>query len=825
MDNASGHTMNLANSIIGVSILAMPYCFKQCGILLSVLILLISSIMSRLACHFLLKSAIKARRKTFEFLAFHVFGSLGKFSIEIGMIGFQLGACVAFFVVMGDLGPAIVSEMTGAVVGSALRNSVLIALAVFCVLPLGLLRNVDSLNGVSKATVGFYCCLVLKIVLEALPHIFTGDWVSEVVIWRPAGILQCLPIFSMALSCQTQLFEIYQAIPNASLEKMNSLIKIAVNICTWVYIFVGAFGYIAFFQKPFTGNVLLSFKPTITSDVIKMGFVLSLAFSFPLVIFPCRASLYSLLYKGPYTSLHEGAPTNYIPEVKFKMLTLVIVTVSLVIGIIIPNIELVLGLVGSTIGVMICVIFPVTCFICISPKNTNERILAQIMLFVGIIVMVLGTYANLYAFEEAKLSIVTEKNPPQPEIMKPQVIQPEKPVVIDIPTTIKVVASEEKKKKPPDEVKIEAPLEEKKVEVRHEPPQPEERVKVEEVRHEPPQPEERVKVEEVRREPPQPEEPVETPKPVEEKKIEEKQGPVVEPVQPPEEPKEDKVAKKNEEVDNEAIKKEETELKEEEDKKVKDSNQILIDTIQKQNEVQKEMVEQQKKLIEVIQKHQEIVQNKDIDKVNEEKVKAVKQIESIARKAIESISGKDAKLGLPKKEEQEEGQKRVEEIPKKNTEDKLVDKVEKIEEKEKIVEEINLVKNESGNIKMVPLPIALAKANNVTLENKIPEQKDTPKDKESEIKNMRRDILSENDENKARVKRDVAEEKIDKLNKAMKEVCNEMNKLTSTEKPLIKMLCKLSEPELVQADLGLDQNGKFHDVKPQKRDLKQFSEK
>ncbi|EFA00767.1 putative sodium-coupled neutral amino acid transporter 10 [Tribolium castaneum] len=815
MDNASGHTMNLANSIIGVSILAMPYCFKQCGILLSVLILLTSSIISRLACHFLLKSAIKARRKTFEFLAFHVFGTLGKFSIEIGMIGFQLGACVAFFVVMGDLGPAIVSEMTGAVVGSALRNSILIALAVFCVLPLGLLRNVDSLNGVSKATVGFYCCLVLKIVVEALPHIFTGDWVSEVVIWRPAGILQCLPIFSMALSCQTQLFEIYQAIPNASLEKMNSLIKIAVNICTWVYIFVGAFGYIAFFQKPFTGNVLLSFKPSITSDVIKMGFVLSLAFSFPLVIFPCRASLYSLLYKGPYTSLHEGAPTNYIPEVKFKMLTVIIVTVSLVIGIIIPNIELVLGLVGSTIGVMICVIFPVTCFICISPKNTNERILAQIMLFVGVIVMVLGTYANLYAFEEAKLNIVTEKNPPQPEIIKPQVIQPEKPVVIDIPTTIKVIASEEKKKKPPDEVV--APLEEeKKVEVRHEPPQPEA------------PPEERVKVEEVRHEPPQPEEPPETPKPVEEKKIEDKgdkQGPVVEPVQPPEEPK------KNEEVDIEAIKKEETELKEEEDKKAKDSNQILIDTIQKQNEVQKEMVEQQKKLIEVIQKHQEIVQNKDIDKVNEEKVKAVKQIESIARKAIESISGQDAKLVLPKKEvkEEEKVPERVKETPKveetkQKTEDKLADKV---EEKKQVVEEINLVKNETSSIKMVPLPIALAKANNVTLENKVSEQKETPAklNKESEIKNMRRDILSDNDENKARVKREVAEEKIDKLNKAMKEVCNEMNKLTSTEKPLIKMLCKLSEPELVQADVGLDQNGKFQDVKPQKRDLKQFSEK
>lgn len=96
-------------------------------------------------------------------LAFHAFGALGKFIIEIGIIGFLLGTCIAFFVVMGDLGPEIIEEITGAKATSTMRTSILMALALFCVLPLGLLRNVDSLAGVSKATIGFYCCLVLKV--------------------------------------------------------------------------------------------------------------------------------------------------------------------------------------------------------------------------------------------------------------------------------------------------------------------------------------------------------------------------------------------------------------------------------------------------------------------------------------------------------------------------------------------------------------------------------------------------------------------------------------------------------------------------------------
>lgn len=78
---------------------------------------------------------------------------------------------------------------------------------------------------------------------------------------------------------------------------MDSIVAKAANICTSVYIFVGTFGYIAFSTQPFSGNILMNFSPSATSDVIKLGFIFSVAFSFPLVIFPCRASLCSLLFR------------------------------------------------------------------------------------------------------------------------------------------------------------------------------------------------------------------------------------------------------------------------------------------------------------------------------------------------------------------------------------------------------------------------------------------------------------------------------------------------------------------------------------------------
>ena len=154
MAGSAGHIMNLANSIIGVGLLAMPFCFKQvgvritfdvskfvnsrvlyilkfiillqCGITLAIIMLFLSSAISRTACRFLVRSSAMCRKRNIEYLAFYTFGSSGKLLVELGIIGFMMGTCVAFFVVMGDLGPAIISKMFHLNNNSTLRTSVLL---------------------------------------------------------------------------------------------------------------------------------------------------------------------------------------------------------------------------------------------------------------------------------------------------------------------------------------------------------------------------------------------------------------------------------------------------------------------------------------------------------------------------------------------------------------------------------------------------------------------------------------------------------------------------------------------------------------------------
>ncbi|XP_035776604.1 putative sodium-coupled neutral amino acid transporter 10 [Anopheles albimanus] len=393
METNSVQTVTLTNSIIGVGILSMPFCFQKCGIVLSIVLLLLSSYVTRLVCSYMVKSAIISRRKNFEQIAFYAFGSGGKLLVELCVVGYLLGTCIAYFVVVGDLGPQITAKILSLDESSTLRSWVMIVVTIVCIIPLGMLRNVDSLASVCSASLGFYLCLVLKVMSEASNQFQQSGWLDRLDLWKWSGILQCMPIFTMALSCQMQIFEVYATMPTTSLDKMSRVIRQSTNICTLIYVAIGFFGYVAFNGHRFSGNILVDFSPSFVSDVIKIGFVLSVAFSFPLAIFPCRVSLYSLLYK------RSSDAHLYIPESKFRPLTVAIVMVSLIVGLLIPSIEVVIGLVGSTIGVAICLIIPAACYMTICKTNISEKKVAQVMIAFGFLTMVLGTYANLQAID------------------------------------------------------------------------------------------------------------------------------------------------------------------------------------------------------------------------------------------------------------------------------------------------------------------------------------------------------------------------------------------------------------------------------------------
>jgi hypothetical protein len=59
---------------------------------------------------------------------------------------------------------------------------------------------------------------------------------------------------------------------------------------------VGFFGYVAFCDSTIGGDIITQFSETFVVDIIQILFVLSIVVTFPLIIYPCRGSFYTLLF-------------------------------------------------------------------------------------------------------------------------------------------------------------------------------------------------------------------------------------------------------------------------------------------------------------------------------------------------------------------------------------------------------------------------------------------------------------------------------------------------------------------------------------------------
>ncbi len=241
---------------------------------------------------------------------------------------------------------------------------------------------------------------------------------TEVNLWDSTFVISYLPIFSMALSCQGQIFEIfqqdlYQADSFRSLKFMVKSTKRAILLTSVAYTLIGLFGYLAFFDVPgITGNILQSLPGGLLTQLTLLLFLLTLLTSFPLCLFPCRTSLHSLLFRtghGYSDVLSTAHSAHAMSDAHFRLLTMLLIVTTMSVSIIFPHVELVLALVGSTAGAVICFLIPALIFIRLSDKNTIEYLLSYLLVFFGAVILVFCTFSALHSISVARDVEMEEK--------------------------------------------------------------------------------------------------------------------------------------------------------------------------------------------------------------------------------------------------------------------------------------------------------------------------------------------------------------------------------------------------------------------------------
>ncbi|XP_048408415.2 putative sodium-coupled neutral amino acid transporter 10 [Stegostoma tigrinum] len=400
-------TIAVVNSFVGVSLLTMPFCFQQCGIILGSLLLFSCSWMTYSSSLMLLKAAIAAKRKTYFGLAQISYGIPGKLVVEISMIGLMLGTSIAFFAVLEDLGANLFLALTGSVTTPWQRTLLLLAITSGVVLPLSLARKVSDSAWQLLISLMFYMLLMIVLGLHCLNSVISGELTLEKVhLWQWPGIAATLPIFATSFCGHPLVLPMYFSLRGQSVGQMKVICKQA-TVTTFVfYTVVGVCGYLTLVEAV-PGNILTALPSGFATNGICAIFLISLTLSFPLIILPCRQAISTLLFEE---EKEDGtfSVSGDLPFRQHVITTMLIVYSTMTVGILVPDVQAVLAIIGTTMGTVICFIFPSV----FHAKLRKDTFTGRIVLGFGIFLLLIraSSFANFN--EEFRLQPVRKSMMP-----------------------------------------------------------------------------------------------------------------------------------------------------------------------------------------------------------------------------------------------------------------------------------------------------------------------------------------------------------------------------------------------------------------------------
>jgi len=376
--------INLLNTIVGAGVLSMSLAMSHMGIFLGCLVILWSGLAAAFGLYLQTRCARYLERGSASFFALSQItypNAAIFFDAAIAIKCFGVG--VSYLIIIGDLMPGVVrgfNENADSIPFLVDRHFWVTAF-MLVVIPLSFLRRLDSLKYTSVVALISIGYLVILVVY----HFTKGDTMADrgvIRVFKWAGLiptLQSFPVIVFAYTCHQNMFSILNEIKDNSPRRTTGVIAASIGSAASIYVLVAVTGYLSFGNNV-AGNIVGMYIPSIASTVGKAAIVILVMFSYPLQVHPCRASVDAVLKWRPgglrsSRNSPNGSPARSVPlltgsaaqpvarndtigELRFAIITTVIIILSYTVAMTVSSLDKVLAYVGSTGSTSISFILP-----------------------------------------------------------------------------------------------------------------------------------------------------------------------------------------------------------------------------------------------------------------------------------------------------------------------------------------------------------------------------------------------------------------------------------------------------------------------------------
>lgn len=448
--------------------LATPGAFKYTGLLLGPCLILFCGFTAALGLYLLTRCAasVGGRKNSFFTIASQALPA-GAWYFDLAIALKCYGVSISYLIICGQLMPQVIISFFRAfhrdihqIPSIFLDRSFWILALIILLIPLCFLRRLDSLRHTSYLSL----LAVFYLVIIVLHYSFSSDAKASLppkghvelvnVSWHTISIF---PVFVFAFTCAQNMLPVYNELFQNYEGRVNTAILSSIGTGGTVYLIVGVLGYLSFGGN--VGDNIIAMYPSTSLFVCfgRVSIIILTIFSYPLQVHPCRASLDKVFSKAsrrqqilddaaasaiaipeedqdedgdaiqPYRDNEdedddEDAPLapslaqhtrqqpvqesdEEIPLGKWCLMTVGILSTTFIISLLVDDLSIILGFVGSVGSTTISFILPGVLYATLFRDEPQSRLrkAAVALAAWGCLVLVVALSANILKLVHAQV--------------------------------------------------------------------------------------------------------------------------------------------------------------------------------------------------------------------------------------------------------------------------------------------------------------------------------------------------------------------------------------------------------------------------------------